>query len=166
MGLPYCWVHRKFEQHLVVRQSSIPNAGLGVFYIDTTKEANEVVFRPTPRGQSNRIRPRICYYDGEVISEQTLLRRYGENTAPYAVRTRINNPRYEDGAVRRSIGSLFNHKNNAGANCALSTNNQGKAIIVADKIIRNGEELFINYGNQYRFNEAGVQTTTNRRKRL
>ena len=167
MGLPYCWIHRKLEQHLLVQQSTIPNAGLGVFAIDIKKEANAVLFRPTPRGQPNRIRPRICFYDGEVISEATLLRRYGKNTAPYAVQTRKNNnSKFEDGPVRRSIGSLFNHKNSTGANCALSTNNQSKAIIVADKIIRNGDELFINYGNHYRFNEADVNTATNRRKRF
>jgi hypothetical protein len=37
IGLPYCWIHRNFEQHLVVRPSTIPNSGLGVFYVDTKK---------------------------------------------------------------------------------------------------------------------------------
>lgn len=155
IGLPFCWMHRKFHLHLVVKPSTIHGAGDGVFAIDTKKAAGEVVFKAGVR---------VCYYDGEIISEDTLVARYGDKTAPYGVQTRRDT--FEDGAVRRSIGSLFNHKPTRYTNSKLTTNNQGKALIMTTKNIRNGDEMFINYGRQYKMQEQGVQTGTNTRKQL
>lgn len=154
IGLPTCWLHRKFNQHLVVQPSTIPGAGDGVFAVDTSKGDNEIVFKPHDR---------VCYYNGEVISEAELNARYGDSTAPYGIKRKHRE--YEDGAIQRGIGTLFNHKPRSQANCELKTNNQGKVVIMARKNIRNGHEMFVSYGDRYRMAEEGVASSTNRRKR-
>jgi hypothetical protein len=155
MGAPYCNIHLKYKHFLVIRDSTIQNAGKGVFVFHPQKQEDEIIFK---KGE------RICYYEGEVLTHDQFLERYTahDKTAPYTVQ--LHNNKFEDGALKRGIGSLLNHKRMSGCNCKLSISHNNRAQIIATKNIYNYEELFINYGRSYRFNEAGVETSTNNKK--
>ena len=126
----------------------------GLFAMDTNKEPNEIVFR---EGQT------IVQYEGDILDVNEINRRYGVDTAPYAVDIRNG---FIDSACFRGIGSLINHAPEAQANCRFSFPRGGGLQIKATKNIRNERELFLNYnkgatGNvRYRFNEPGIRHVT------
>ena len=133
----YCPVHLKNNLNLVVKTSTIPNAGKGVF---AHGEPNAIIFRKDDR---------ICSYDGQILTTQEIDDRYtdGPLTAPYAVNTA--NDTNVDCACKRSVGSLIN--NSPGNNNVRFSWNAGqrKLSIKASKHIRGGQELFLAYGRQY-----------------
>ena len=119
----------------------MPSAGLGLYAYNKTSN-HDILFR---RGDST------IKYDAERLTELQLNRRYGDDgTAPYAVR--VNKNIIEDGALQRSAGSMANHKARTYANADLTTNYKFCSL-KATKNIRNGQEIFVDYGSQYRFNE-------------
>ena len=153
VGHNFCHVHRKHMLHLQIKDSTIPNANQGLFAYG---KQGEVVFK---KGQ------RICLYNGEVIDNDELLERYGLNTAPYGIKlhNKDGEPQYEDAAISRGVGALVNHtRNNSKINAKLSINRENRAQIMAIKNIKAGQEIFVNYGNGYKFNE-GI-SCTNRSK--
>ena len=152
IGLPYCFSHLPKEYQVEVKKSKIPNSGNGVFAIDKSKGNNDIIFRTNDE---------IIPYYGENVTRQELDRRYGHNnTAPYGIQKRNG---FEDGALSRGIGTLVNHKAR-GANEALK-NSRGTIVIKALKNIKNNEELYTNYGNNYKFNERNVKYSTNSNKK-
>lgn len=153
MGLPYCFIHLKYKHHLQIKQSLIPNSGQGVFVIDLSKGPNDTIFR------KNEV---ICQYNGEITTVDELTKRYGIFTGPYALR--LHHGLYEDAGTHRGIGSMINHKPMRQCNCRLSISRNNKGQIVATKDIRNNSELYINYGDDYKFNEANIATSTNNKK--
>lgn len=149
IGAPYCHTHLLYNKHLKVKESTIPNAGKGVFAINPKKQAGELVFK---RGDT------IAPYMGEYLTNEELENRYDDLTAPYGIS--VSKTHNRDGACDRGIGSLINHKPQAQANVRFSLNSQNKTIsIKASKNIRNGDELFVNYGQAYNFNENTTYTT-------
>jgi len=155
IGQKLCHIHRLNELNLKVKASNIPNAGKGLFCVDKTRGANEIIFR---RGD------KICNYNGELITEAQLNARYGDETGPYAVE--MNRKRYSDGAFVRGVGTLLNHAIKVRANVEFSVKRDNSDVtIVATKNIKNGAELLINYGRQYRFNERDVITYTGNNKK-
>ena len=153
IGLPFCHVHEKSVRHLVVKPSTIPNSGNGVFVVDTGIAANAVAFQTGAK---------ITAYSGQVLTEPALIERYGEvNTAPYGIQ--LNHHLFEDAATHRGIGSLINHCPKK-ANVRFSLGAGNRVNVVAIKNIKNGSELFVNYGNAYRMHEEGVQSSTNNKK--
>ena len=66
IGQTYCHVHRRTILKLQIKQSTISEAGKGLFAVGKGKE---IVFKT---GQ------RICLYNGELIYVNELLRRYGD----------------------------------------------------------------------------------------
>ena len=158
IGLPCCHSHLPVKYHIQVTTSLIPHAGKGLFVIDRMKDANAVIFR---KGAT------ICPYDGELIDRATLEHRYGPDelglTAPYAVA--VNHRRYEDAALQRGVGALLNHKPEHQCNCRLGNPNRSNHTpIKAIKDIRNGEELYCDYGDAYQMNVPYVHYDTNHRK--
>ena len=151
-GLPYCHVHEKSKKHLVVKTSTIPNSGDGVFVVDTLVGVNDVVFKKDVK---------ICAYSGELITRAQLEERYGDATAPYGIQ--LNKNMCEDGALERGIGTLLNH-NPKKSNVRFSIGTNNRINIVATKNIKNGAELFVSYGNKYRMHEQGVESCTNNKK--
>lgn len=150
MGLPFCFQHRG---NLKVDTSTIPNAGKGLFANNGSKD-DAVVF------EKNDI---ITPYYGELVAPAVILDRYGDYTAPYGLE--ITQDRYTDGALRRGLGSLINHKPDKYANVRFSIKrNKQEVNLVATKTIRNKKELFVNYGRRYKFNEPGVYYSTNHAK--
>jgi hypothetical protein len=155
IGLPLCFQHTASVYHLKIKPSTIPNAGLGLFAYDKTKADNEIVFKPNDD---------ICNYYGQVVTKEILQQRYEDYTAPYGIVVSSNQNKYEDTATQRGIGSLINHKVKSRTNCRF-VNNLQFIKIKSHKNIRNGAELFINYGRDYRFNDD-VQYSTNTKSRV
>ena len=152
IGQPYCWIHEQIGKHLQVTTSKIPNAGLGVFAYNGT-DNNEILFKSGDM---------ICPYFGEIIDEQELIRRYSDKTAPYGVQIKAHQI-YEDGALKRGIGTLINHFP-ANKNCRFSIARNNTINIIAIKNIRNKQELYISYGPNYKMHEHNVSVSTNQRK--
>lgn len=160
IGVPCCNSHLPIMYHLQIKQSTIPNAGKGLFVYDKTKNNNEIVFKGNRKvNNKDKKGDIICPYDGEIINKHELEERYGKQTAPYGIR--ISKDRYEDAAIRRGVGSLVNHQRPS--NCEFIISN-GVIKLRAINNLRNGDELFINYGNEYHFDEHGVKAYTDNKK--
>lgn len=155
IGTPICFTHLKSKMFLEIANSTIPNAGKGLFARKPSAPNNAVVFE---KGDF------IANYDGQVISQEELLRRYNQNTAPYAVSLTKKSGLVEDAALSRGVGSLLSHKPRS-ANVRFSLGRNNRVKIVATRNIKNNQELFVNYGNDYRFDED-VRTSTNNSKWL
>ena len=113
----------------------------------------------------------ICEYGGEVITSAELNRRYGNKTAPYGIGIRILNDNgnptrgYRDGACERGIGSVANAPlANEHANAAYVKLQQGvyptPVAVQARERIYHGQQILVNYGDQYEFNVPGVTHST------
>ena len=146
IGVPYCFQHLQSVKHLKIKVSTIPAYGKGLFVWDNQKGNDEIIFK---KGDI------IINYVGEHINFNTLENRYGEYTGPYVMYFKKNE--YIDPATKRGIGSLVNHSNNRQKiNCEFISvfNRKPQEVkIRATKDIKNHEELYINYGSDYHFNE-------------
>ncbi len=154
VATPFCWIHLMRERHLRVRESTIENAGKGLFAVLPNGHPNDIVFRKHDV---------IIEYAGEVITEAELNQRYGNYTAPYALQSKHH---IEDAACRRGAGAMVNHATGNRVNVYFNYNLDTEHFeLIAKKNIRNGEEIFVNYGKVYRFNEENSQYSTVRRRR-
>lgn len=152
IGTPFCHVHLKYIHHLQIKPSTIQGAGKGVFAVG--KDA--IIFR---NGDP------IISYDGQHVTRHTLEERYGPNTAPYGVETGVSGEKIEDAALRRGAGAVCNHATGHKVNARIRWSTaRHQHEIVATKIIRNGAEVFVNYGQQYHFDEGTNFNTTSVRK--
>ena len=152
IGQPYCYTHLLYQKHLKVKDSTIPGAGKGVFAEIPKAPVHQVVYQANSH---------IVPYTGQRINNQQLNDRYGDDTAPYALR--INANTFVDPALQRGIGSIINHQPVARANVrfvAANYANNFTPSIRSTKNIRNGQELFINYGRDYRMNDGSSHTTS------
>lgn len=145
IAFEFCHSHLETELHLQLKQSTIANAGKGIFAKDKTKAYGEPVFE---RGDF------ICEYNGELLNAQQLVQQYEYYTAPYAVELKKN--QYIDSAVARGVGAMINHKNNERfCNTKWSVSHaQNKITLKATKEIYDGDELFLHYGDDYDFNDG------------
>jgi len=152
IGMPYCWQHLLSVKHLKIKPSTEEDAGKGLFAINPQQRQNAIVFQTNAE---------ICNYYGEFIDLDTLENRYGDYTAPYTIQVK-KNERYEDAALHRGIGSLANHSlNNANVSFHIKrvAGRNHHVVLKALRPIRNGEEIFINYGNEYLFYEPTTNST-------
>ncbi len=150
-SLPLCWNHLESMKNLKIKDSTIPNAGKGLFAFDRKKKANDIIFKP---------RDLVIEYTGEIIDDDEIQDRYGDKTAVYGLK--MSDDCMVDAACERSAGALANHKQQRYANAELTTrtiNGIIKPFLVAIKRIRNGQEVTVNYGRDYRFGE-NVTTST------
>jgi SET domain-containing protein len=143
IGFPLCYQHLAMEAHLRIARATNIEHGKGLFAYNGTNN-DEVVFKKDQR---------IIQYNGEVVNKEELDRRYGgtnADTAPYAFQANKNS--FIDSSCLRSAGSLANHRPLRTANAKLYFySGDKKAYIKATKNIRNNEEIFVNYGPNYRF---------------
>lgn len=143
MHLPFCYLHLAENSGIEVRKSNIENAGMGVFALRDFKP-NEVV----------------CEYLGEIIDDKKLTTRYGETTAPYAISVTEN--KIIDAACQRGIGSVINGSTTFKRSNVRFVAYRGKINIRVRKSpirgLKQGEELLVYYGNDYRFDEGGHKT--------
>jgi hypothetical protein len=149
IGCGLCWQHLESDRHLKIKPSTLPNAGLGLFAYDKNGYP-DILFRKDDF---------VIKYDGEHISNLQLNNRYGGNeaTAPYAVE--IKSGYNEDAACQRTPASLVNRKSRTKANARLSTNFKF-VMIKATKNIRNGDEIFVDYGKKYKMSQPGYSFQT------
>jgi hypothetical protein len=154
IGATLCWQHLATDRQLRIKPSTLPHGGLGLFANNGT-ENREIVFRGPRKTRYGESRGDfITEYTGEVLSNKATDLRYGENnTAPYGAR--INKSFVADGACLRTAGTLANHKPHSQANARLVSN--GKTLYLeAIKPIRNGQEIFIDYGSEYELRNEGA----------
>lgn len=156
IGCPYCYQHLEIEKHLRIKTSTIANSGKGLFAQDNQENGKSIIFQP---GDD------IIEYIGERINEAELNRRYRIHTAPYTLKVRGDNnphgPLYIDAAVVRGVGALANHKPQRRMNAKFAVNYRNNtATLRATKEIRNGAEIFVDYGEDYVIHEAGVEFKT------
>ena len=151
IGLELCHVHTKSQLHLQIKKLTIPDAGKGLFAVGLS---NEIVFR---------VGQKIVDYNGEIIDEDELDERYGDGTGPYAVKLHRN--LYEDASVFRGTGSLANHTNRKtkiNARLSIKRNNTCQ-LICFKKNIKSGDEILVDYDNEYTFDDDTC-ISTNRSK--
>lgn len=148
IGLPYCHAHLLYVKYLQIKESTIPNSGKGLFAFkpDATGD-NEIIFH---RGDT------IIEYHGESVSSADLDDRYGDYTAPYAIQH--SRHRFEDAACWRGIGAMANHQNARRANAEYTPRRDGRVWLRATKNIRQGQEIFCNYGVEYDLTEPTTNT--------
>jgi hypothetical protein len=150
-GAGLCSQHLKTDQCLKITTSTICNGGLGLFACDSNQLEGDVVFayyRKRKRGDF------ITEYTGQVLSNAETDRRYGQhNTVPYGVW--LNSTSIIDAACLRGIGSFSNHKNRRDANARLISDTK-RVYLEATKPIRNGDEIFIDYGRGYNIRQEGI----------
>ena len=84
-------------------------------------------------------------------------------TAPYTVQN--HHEMFEDGALQRAPAALINHKPRRECNCELITQRTNLCAVQTIRPIRNGDELFCNYGRQYHLHEPDVSYRTVYRSR-
>lgn len=156
IGLPLCWQHLKRDKHVRIQESLIPGAGKGAFAADTTRGPNEIVFKPGDK---------IVDYTGEVLTKDEIDARFGKFTAPYAfevLKKRGNNPgKIIDAACSRGVGSNVNHATGNRTNARFSIwyrDGQSHSSLKATKNIRNGDEILVNYGREYKMHEGRFST--------
>ena len=150
IGGPYCRVHLLYKDEIKVLDSTIPQAEKGLFAYNVDSKKGDVIFE---KGEH------IVDYGGETIDNETLTNRYGEYTAPYGLQTFKG--KYRDGALKRSSGTLVNHQPSAKANAKFSVSTKTNVPkIVATKPIKQSQEIFVNYGRQYKLKEPGVRFRT------
>ena len=143
IGINQCFQHMP---NLKIKPSMINDAGKGLFAYNRKRPNDAILFHPNDK---------IVEYLGDRINNNELITRYGNNTAPYALK--INNNLYIDPATRRGIGSLANkpdaHSNNPllrQSNARFSVNARTKtAALKATKNIRNNQEILTSYGHNY-----------------
>jgi hypothetical protein len=139
IGIEYCRSHVSLKLHLMIKQSNIPDAGLGLFAKKENANPNIIVFK---KGQ------KICNYEGEILTDEEINERYRGLTAPYAVA--LNNHEFIDSALERGVAStantLPNHNN---ASFAIDNRNK-RASIRATRNIKQGEEILLSYGRSYK----------------
>lgn len=144
--LPTCYIHTKKKYGLLVKKSSIPNAGDGLYAL---KEFKQGEF--------------IADYKGEVLTKVQRDERYGrtqQDLAPYAFQASQN--KIIDSACHRYIGAYANSKPNH--NNATFSVHQGKVKIKATKKIKVGDEVFLSYGASYFTHGQGTTHTTKKNK--
>lgn len=151
IGVNYCYQHLKKHFKLRIKPSNIPNAGLGLFACDPAKGEYAVIFKENDR---------ICDYGGETVSGNVIDQRYGDKTAPYAIKVNQSNDIYEDASIKRGVGAMANHANvESQQNARLSTN-FNTALLKANTYILNNEEILVNYGDEYNFNDPETSADT------
>jgi hypothetical protein len=136
----------KKEFGLVTKTSTIPNAGLGLFFVGYTDEDGDFV---------DLIKPRqiVTHYSGkEKLTSAQYDARFGDDTS-YGVCTRFDEC-LDGGPTDNFPGRLINHKSYSKANVRwgetiTKTGDRFLLPLYATKRIKAGKELFIDYGRDY-----------------
>lgn len=150
IGLPVCFQHAVSVYHVKVLPAG--RFGKGVFAWDRRQRNNQKVF---VGGQ------KIVPYFGETITTAERNRRYGNSTAIYGYDSKGKG--YQDGACQRGLGTLINDYRGIGtANAEFSG-----GWIKASKPIYHGQQILLNYGDNYwRAHQASNPSYYTRRQKV
>jgi SET domain-containing protein len=148
IGVRKCWRHLLQNNQLRIKTSSIPEAGKGLYALNPSKSGNAIIFKKDDL---------IVKYEGEILSVKQLDKRYNDYTAPYTLQIKRN--RYSDAACFRGVASLANTNAKSKINAKFYREGDD-AFLYAVKPIRNGEEIFADYGSEYILNEPNVLYST------
>jgi hypothetical protein len=142
------------EKQLCIKDSTIPGAGKGLFAmqdkttpVHANRLQNPILFRKDEK---------ILTFYGEFIDQQELNRRYQLKNAPYVVR--LNPHTFVDSACKRGLAALANHTPQSRSNARISRNHHNP-LLMADKVIRHGDEITCNYGNGYNMHDGSRHST-------
>lgn len=150
IGLYYCWYHSETILYLKIIETE--SMGKGLFAYDRTRGKTETIFK------KDQV---ICNYNGQFITEKIANARYGQDTAPYAVRDEnYGNQYYDDAACYRGIGSLANQSID-NYNAEIELGNNFSWCLKAVKDIPNNTQIFLNYGEEYDMNDKNIKFSTN-----
>lgn len=164
IGLDKCWTHLLKYNNLKIKKTSLRNQSFkGLFAWDKTKGPYATIFKKDDL---------IVPYNGEIIDERELGRRYGdgdENTAPYVVEN-DKTKTYEDAACKRTAASTSNQasggfRNNAKLDFNPADDEDDNIYLIATKNIQNKKEIFCDYGRVYQLNAAITHRTRYKRRR-
>lgn len=161
--LPYCPQHLVANYRLRIGRTTLQDENgkrflfNGLFACDPSKDRGAVIFQT---GQE------IIPYLGEQSRDVGMLtERYGPRTATYSFAS--SNPTiYTDSSRLRGAGAMINtatadRENNA----VFEDDTRPYAVIVAQKPIRNGEEILLDYGQNYLLHEDGITHKTTEQPR-
>lgn len=156
IGAGVCYTHLLHSMKLRIRDSEHLSSGKGVF-AQLSRNTPSTSLRATRRPIVFRRGDTIVEYGGEIIDLAVVHTRYGGHLAPYVLEKPKGQRHIEDGACQRGVGSIINDfRSTSGTNAQNNTNvmfvfsnSQKKFIVKATKNIHDGEELLVNYGNQY-----------------
>jgi len=148
IGLPYCERHTKEKYKVVVRESKIPNGGLGLF-----------AWHPRGYAPVFAAGEWICPYHGEIKTNEEMEEKYpGKTVARYGIEIGDTGI-FEDAAVRRGIGSLANHASGKFRGVGRAVNaefiprrmggGEPRVWLRAKDTIWSKEEIYANYGPKY-----------------
>ena len=162
IGTPLCSTHLTYMMKLKIMPSNVPAVrafnGKGLFAFDPRLPAGAIIFN---------VGDIICRYEGEILTKAQLDERYNyegeEYTAPYALEQ--SRDKNIDCGCRRGVGSLCNHSTTQD-NAEFRKGYTGRGIqrrdyinVKAKRIIYNRQEILLNYGNAYGFNEPTSHST-------
>lgn len=148
IGVKYCWSHLLTEKKLRILESE---HGKGVFAVDRRQPPGAVLFRRWAK---------VIEYDGLIVPSETVHQRYGRYTAPYAIQ--LDDDTMEDAACHRGVGAMVNHAEGDAVNARFETVD-GHLCVRATRYIRNGEQILVDYGEVYDFEDGGQHETKRRR---
>jgi len=152
IGAEFCARHLQTDHCLKISTSTLRGCGLGLFASDARRPDTAIVFAYYPKRKRGDF---IIKYTGEVISDKETDARYGQgNTVPYGARLSATNN--VDAACLRGAGSLANHKQRRHANARLICT-RTSVYLEATKHIRNGDEIFIDYGGDYNICKESIE---------
>lgn len=143
--IPYCRICAVKHQKLLVSGSDIKTAGLGIF------AGRHMVIKETNRRVLFNEDDVVCVYGNEEnrISYANVVGRYGTlATQPYTYMD--EEERYYDSCNYRTIGAIIN--DNIGTDYSYNVvfvEKDGIITIEAIDTIREGDELYIEYGESY-----------------
>jgi hypothetical protein len=131
--LPYCFIHARKILYLEVKSSTIPNGGCGLF---TTKDRSK--------------NDKIAEYIGESLSVSEYKTRYPHENGKYVLQ--IKKGLYSNAKCIRGIAAMANtKKNKSDCNAFFSVSfKTGTASLKLSKNIKQGDEIFVYYGKEYK----------------
>jgi hypothetical protein len=152
LGYEYCRDHLLSERNLVIKESTINGAGIGLFASDGTEihsdhRKNTIIFKGPKESKystKSKYGDEIIAYNGDIITWDKMYEKYGQGIiGPYCAEG--PNGIIIDAACKRGVGSFCNHQTRTKANATLYGN---PLKIAATKNIRNGDEIFITYNQK------------------
>ena len=135
-GYPFCWYHMSKYSNLRIKKSSVINGGLGLF---------------VSNGHTYNKGDKIVEYVGEILTKDEIDRRYSDSTAPYTLMDGTG--KYIDSACFRGIASMANAPDKTHEKNADFVDVDDVVMIVATKKIVDGDEIFVDYGDEYLIND-------------